>query len=1168
MKSLQKSEEHYRGLFENSGTNIIIVDADGKYLMVNNNAAVNMGLSPQEIVGKSMFDFLPRETVEKYLEMNRELLKKGGRREYEDTFQFPDGKKTFLVIDECMKDENGFNHAIQSSSIDITERKLAGEALVKSEQKWASLVKTIPDYIALFDKDARYLFLNHYAEGYSEKDVIGRHCFDFIPDESKPLYIKAYDAAQKSGQPQFIEYKGYGHQGSIRQYDSYFTPIFENNEFVNMLVLARDITERRQADDALRASELRFRSLIEHGVDNISLLAADGSLLWESPATIRTLGYEQDQFKGRNILDLIHPDDLERVQLQFSEILSKPGKPVHGSLRLKHSNGSWRWVEGIGTNLLHEPSVNALVINYHDITERKEAEQALYLSQQQMRSMIQEAPICIAMFDRDMKYISASHRWVREYGRGHTDLIGKSHYEVNPGIPERWREMHQRGLAGETLNNDDDLWIHEDGTKEWLRWAVVPWHDVHGKIGGIILSAEDTTERKLTQDALKASEERYRDLVENSLSLICTHDLEGNLLSVNEAAVSLTGYSRETLLHSNLKDALAPGGEEQFAEYLRKIKAEGQARGIMKVHTAKGEFRVWAYNNTLRTEGVANPIVRGSARDITERKLAEDALRESEERLRLSLQAANQGLYDLDVQSGATFVNREYAQMLGYDADTFVETNAAWIERLHPDDLDVTLKAYTDYINGLIPEYRIEFRQKTKDGKWKWILSLGKVVEHDAQGKPLRLLGTHTDITERKHAEEALRSSKQIIEGIINSIPVRVFWKDKNLIYLGCNTIFARDAGFSDPKEIIGKDDFQMGWRNQADLYRRDDRQVIESGSSKLHTEESQTTPEGKTITLLTSKMPLLNAQGQISGVLGTYMDITERKQAEAALAQSEQAYRTLFENMPIGLYRISAQGLILDVNPALVTMLGYKDRESLIGKHIADLYVDPADDEKFRNEIKKSNILSNFVAEYRRLDGTTFWTEDYAHAVQNEAGVLLFYEGSLIDITERRKAEELVSQYASELEMRVEERTIELVSANRTKDEFLANMSHELRTPLTGILGFSEMLLEQVHGPINEKQSQAVETIYSSGEHLLGLISDILDVSKIESGKFELELQNISVNDICQSSLVFIKQLSQKKSITVEYSPSPSAASIYRGSQTPQTDPGQLAEQRREIHA
>jgi PAS domain S-box-containing protein len=136
---------------------------------------------------------------------------------------------------------------------------------------------------------------------------------------------------------------------------------------------------------------------------------------------------------------------------------------------------------------------------------------------------------------------------------------------------------------------------------------------------------------------------------------------------------------------------------------------------------------------------------------------------------------------------------------------------------------------------------------------------------------------------------ESLDASHRIMEGIINAIPVRVFWKDKNLAYLGCNAIFARDAGFTDPKDIVGKDDYQMGWRDQAELYRSNDRQVMESGRPKLLAEEPQTTPEGNSITLLTSKVPLHDSKGEIIGVIGTYMDITERKRAEAELKAAQE---------------------------------------------------------------------------------------------------------------------------------------------------------------------------------------------------------------------------------------------------------------------------------------
>mgnify|MGYP003870411351 CR=1 FL=1 len=151
-----------------------------------------------------------------------------------------------------------------------------------------------------------------------------------------------------------------------------------------------------------------------------------------------------------------------------------------------------------------------------------------------------------------------------------------------------------------------------------------------------------------------------------------------------------------------------------------------------------------------------------------------DSLRVSEERLRLALAAANQGLYDLNVQTGEAIVNEEYAKMLGYDPATFHETNAAWIERLHPDDREPVAAVYRNYIAGLIPEYRVEFRQRTASGDWVWILSLGKVVERDDQGRPLRMLGIHTDITERKKQENRLLETQTDLQRLLMEMEERV----------------------------------------------------------------------------------------------------------------------------------------------------------------------------------------------------------------------------------------------------------------------------------------------------------------------------------------------------------------------------------------------------------
>jgi PAS domain S-box-containing protein len=259
------------------------------------------------------------------------------------------------------------------------------------------------------------------------------------------------------------------------------------------------------------------------------------------------------------------------------------------------------------------------------------------------------------------------------------------------------------------------------------------------------------------------------------------------------------------------------------------------------------------------------------------------------------------------------------------------------------------------------------------------------------------------DITERKRAEEALRASQQLIEGILNAMPVRVFWKDKNLVYLGCNAVFARDAGFADPKDIIGKDDYQMEWRKQADSYRDDDRQVIESGCSKLLIEELQTTPEGKTITLLTSKLPLRDSHGEISGLLGMYMDITERKQAENKLRQLSRAV----EQSPALIVITDPAGDIEYANPKFIELTGYTLAE-VLGKNPRLLKSGEKSPQAYRELWQTITSGKEWRGEFhnKKKNGELYWESASISPIRDLAGRTTHYVAVKEDITERKRAE------------------------------------------------------------------------------------------------------------------------------------------------------------------
>ncbi len=268
--------------------------------------------------------------------------------------------------------------------------------------------------------------------------------------------------------------------------------------------------------------------------------------------------------------------------------------------------------------------------------------------------------------------------------------------------------------------------------------------------------------RRSAAEALNESRREtgfFAGLLEKSSQPFAAGYPDGRIKFCNAAFAKLVGYSKEELKNINWASDLTP--PEWLGVQLEKMKGLSNTNRSLryeKEYIRKDGSRVpiEVYINFIKDEKETPGYYYAFINDTTERKLADKALRESEERLKLALMAANQGIYDLNIETGEAETSPEYATMLGYDPADFVETNTKWIERLHPDDRERVSGTYKAYIHGNLPVYQVEFRQHIKSGDWKWILSLGKIIEYSAEGRPLRMLGTHTDITDRKLAEERM----------------------------------------------------------------------------------------------------------------------------------------------------------------------------------------------------------------------------------------------------------------------------------------------------------------------------------------------------------------------------------------------------------------------------
>ncbi|MFN6559312.1 MAG: PAS domain-containing protein [Nostoc sp. ChiSLP01] len=391
-----------------------------------------------------------------------------------------------------------------------------------------------------------------------------------------------------------------------------------------------------------------------------------------------------------------------------------------------------------------------------EIDERHRVEAALRASRERLVLAQQVGKIGTC----EWKFQTGELIWTEEmealFGLPPGSFEGSYEHWLKRLHPDDRSEAHLAAQRTVTQGSDfDTQWriILPDGRIRWIAAKAKIFSD-GGQADRLIGVNMDITEYKEVQQELQQTLQTLSTLIEASPLAIVVVETDSTVKLWNAAAEQLFGWSEAELLGRQLP--IVPEEKLQECDQLREAVTKGEVFFGVETYRCKRDGSNVFLNISaapLYDEcGNVNAILL-ILQDITQRKQAQAALQDSEERLRLALVAGNQGLYDLNLQTGDAIVNPEYAQMLGYEPDEFQETNAKWRYRLHPDDAAGVSQAYDDYIAGKLNEYRVEFRQRTKAGDWKWILSVGKIVSWDSEGKPLRMLGTHTDISDRKRAE-------------------------------------------------------------------------------------------------------------------------------------------------------------------------------------------------------------------------------------------------------------------------------------------------------------------------------------------------------------------------------------------------------------------------------
>jgi diguanylate cyclase (GGDEF)-like protein/PAS domain S-box-containing protein len=518
----------------------------------------------------------------------------------------------------------------------------------------------------------------------------------------------------------------------------------------------------------VRESEERFRSLVQNASDAISILAADSTIIYDSPAIERTLGYKPVERIGTKAFDYVHPEDLAFAERTFSEVLNNPGVGLPIEYRLRHKDGSWRYFEAIRTNLLDDPAVEGVVLNYRDITERRRAEMRLEESEQRYKSLYEHNPDTVYSFDLAGNFLSANPACETLTDYTAEELMGRPFAPlVVPEDLERTLRHFEKAANGEPQNYEIAI-NHKRGNRIELNVTNLPII-VKGEIVGVYGIAKDITERKQVEQI----RDRLSAIVESSEDAITSRTRDGVITSWNKGAEKLYGYTAEEVIGRSGSFMYPPEHPREMSEILEKIQRGESIDHYETVRMTKSGRRVSVSLSLSPIRDASGNIVgdSGIARDITERKRTEEALRESEERYRAVIEQSAEAIWLFDPDTKRVLEsNTSFQELLGYTAEELREmTNYDFVAHSR-EDIDALVQ-FKVLEGKSLPSER---KYRRKDGTLLDVEVGGAMISY--QSKRV-VCSVARDLTERKALEERL--THQAFHDPLTELPNRALFLDR-----------------------------------------------------------------------------------------------------------------------------------------------------------------------------------------------------------------------------------------------------------------------------------------------------------------------------------------------------------------------------------------------------
>ncbi|MGO8835800.1 MAG: PAS domain S-box protein [Limisphaerales bacterium] len=1243
----------------------LLIDDTGRFHYVNEEACRVLGYTHAELLDMGVSDIDPEFPVERWTDHWRDL-KAQRSLSFEGRHRTRDGRVFPVEISANYFEYGGraYNLALVR---DVTERKRAEEALRRSEAYLAEGQRLT--HTGCWAWDPRRDTMLHCSEEIFR--IYGLEPQDRVPTfEQLMQRVHPEDcdrvrertlAGIREKAEHFLDYRIVLPDGTLKYIQSVRCPVLnEAGEVVEVVGTSVDVTEQKRAEQALRESEANLNRAQEIAhIGSWYLDIARNQLTWSNEVyrifdMPRGTALTYEAFLGR-----IYPEDREHVDRAWAAALQGATYDIEHRILV---GDQLKWVrERAAVEFDPQGKVVRGIGTVQDVTERKRAQEALRLSNAYNRSLIEASLDPLVTIGPDGKIADVNTATEVATGCSRGELIDTDFCDYFTELAQARASYEQVFREGAVRDYPLEL-RHRSGRVMSVLYNASVYRDESGQVIGVFAAARDITERKRAEEEVRNTAAQWQATFDAVQDLVLLLDKDFRILRANRAAAEFLGLPFDKIVGGHCFN-LIHGTSVPPAECpLARMR---QSRRHEEEEVLAGKGGPWlsvSVDPVFDQNGELTHVVH-VARDITDRKRAEVALRRSEACLAEGQRLSHTGSWAWSpVTFQPLYWSEEMSRIFGLNPQEGMPTVETFWQRIHPEDRDRFRELQMKVAQQSL-DYEHDHRIVLPDGTVKHIHAIGHPVRDEA-GKLVEYVGTAMDVTELKRAEDALRRSEACLaEGQRLSHTGSWAWNPVTLESLYWSDEMFRIYGLNPQEGIPTAETFWQRIHPEDLDHVRELLMKVAHQSMDYEHDHRILLPDGTVKHIHAIGHPVLGENGQVAEYVGTAVDVTERNQAEENLRKSEQRYRRIVDTASEGIWEVDEQFRTVLVNRRMAEMLGYEPQE-MAGRNLGEfLFEDDEADLQSKIADRRQGLTERYEQKYRHKDGRTVWMYVSATSVRDAEHRFIGSFAMLMDITERKLAEDELRKHREHLEDLVKQRTEELAvlnqlvygslesgevgalwidfkepdtlhaldntagmlglepdptgektyklsnwtnllantavafpdhapiieearerllgaisgkyknyravyplampdgslkwidaraeiakrddygqallmtgtiiditrlkqaeddlteaktraeTANRAKSTFLANMSHELRTPLNAVLGFSRLLKNDPD--VTPHQQETLDVVVRSGEHLLNLINNVLDMAKIESGRVALKESEVDLNQL-----------------------------------------------------